>query len=236
MKRRNLLNVVVAAASAAALLIAPIARAVPVAGLYIEDPRCDAINTQSLPHELGELTTFPLNESFFSTVTKSTTYICVPDDLIVNDWEVQIRNTSGIAWNNLFFVANKGMTIGNADGNMVDTVNAPGVTTDAFRIDGTVTAGVNNNLISESGIVDEIFSPGETWTFLVTNFADPNGTSPPPLFNTPGLFAGSAPVVAAFPDTASILATPVPEPSSAGLLTLGAAAMFLRRPRSSRTT
>jgi hypothetical protein len=208
-----------------------VAHAVVVNGLFIEDPRCDILPTQSLPHELGEVSVFPIIQSFFSTVQPTTTYICVPDDLVQNDWLVEIRNTSGIAWTNLFFVDNLGMSIGNADGVVMDVTNAPGVVADAFRIDGTVTAGGNANLIFESMGVNEIFEPGESWQFLVTNFMHASGVAPPPLFNTPGLFGGSAPVIAAFPDTASILATPVPEPGTWGVAALGAASLMLRRRR-----
>jgi hypothetical protein len=123
------------------------------------------------------------------------------------------------------------MRIGNADGNMIDIVGAPGVVTDAFRIDGTVTPGINNNLLFESGAVDEIFSPGETWRFNVSNFAGPGGISPPPILNTPGKFAGSDPIVVPPINTASILAIPVPEPATTSLILLGAGALLLRRPR-----
>ena len=43
----------------------------------------------------------------------------------------------------------KGMIVTDADGNMIDTINAPGVTTDAFKIDGTVT-GVTATTITVS--------------------------------------------------------------------------------------
>lgn len=231
MKTNTLKKLALAASLTLATAVTPDVMAVPVNGLYIEDPRCDIIPTQQLPHELGEVTSFPLIQSFFSTVKSTTTFVCVPDDLVVNDWEVEIRNTSNIAWTNLFFVANLGMTVGNSDGLVMDVVNAPGVVADAFRIDAV---GANNNLIFESSVADGIFAPGESWRFLVTNFMNTNGTTPPPLFNSPGLFGGSAPVIAAFPDTASILATPVPEPTTWGVLGLGAAGLFLRRPRAAK--
>lgn len=236
MKRSNLSKMLASATLSVAATIfgASSARAMPVTGLFIEDPRCDIVPTQLLPDELGNPTApgfFPINEGIIWSAVPTNKYVCVADDLIVNDWDVRITNVSGQAWTNLFFAGNLGMTVGNADGNMVDVINAPGVTTDAFRIDGTVTGGINNNLASESINANEIFEPGEIWQFYVTNFADPNGTSPAPFFNTPGIFAGSAPVNATFPDTASILATPVPEPSKFGILGLAIGALFMRRPR-----
>ena len=132
---------------------------------------------------------FPINEGIVS-VSQANSTVCVPQDsTTLNDWIVQITNVSGIAWQNLFFCSNLGLTIGNADGLLMDVANAPGVVTDAFRIDGTVTfvPGGNNNLISEDGIQDEIFSNGETWCFNVSNFNNPNSTTFPPVFlNTPG--------------------------------------------------
>ena len=232
MSRKTYINLALLTAAGVGLA-AQNAHAVPVSGLYLEDPRCDVVPTHALTHELGEVTAFPINEAFSSLFQPTNTVICVPDDLIQNDWRVEIRNLSGIAWKDLFFVADLGMTVGNSDGSMIDTVNAPGVTSDAFRIDGTVTPGVNSNLYFESITANEIFEPGESWRFLVTNFFDPAGTSPPPTFVTPGLFAGSSPWFVGAPGSASILATPViPEPNAlAALAIIGGALLMRRRPR-----
>lgn len=229
MKRTTKTLSILSLAAVGSLMAAELSYAVPVVAVYNEDPRCDPIISQTLSHELGEQQFFPINESFIPLVTPATFTVCVPDDLIQNDWIVQITNTSGQAWQNLFFVADLGLTIGNADGNMIDVINAPGVTTDAFRIDGTVTLGANNNLLGESGAVDEIFAPGETWRFNVSNYFDPAGTAPPPQFRIPGKFAGSEPFVMPPFSTASIVATPVPEPSTLFAIVLPAAALLMRR-------
>jgi len=217
----------------AALLCGSTSRAVPVLGQYIDDARCDQIPNQVLPDELDEQNIFPINESIRSvpTLTPNFTICVAPDPIPTNDWVVDITNTSGQAWRNLFFVCDHGVTVGNADGNMIDTLNAPGVTTDAFRIDGTVTAGINSNLLAESGIPDEIFAPGETWRFAVSNYMAPNsaGGFSPPQFLTPGVFAGGSNFPNS-PGNASILASPVPEPSVVSLIALGAGALLLRRP------
>lgn len=229
--KRETKNLLTLAAAAALLLAAKVGYAVPITGVYAEDPRCDTIPNQTLTHELGEQQFFPLNESFSVQVSPATFTVCVPDDGIANDWIVAMTNTSGVAWKNLFFVADLGLTIGNADGNMIDVIGAPGVVADAFRIDGTVTLGLNNNLLSESGAVDEIFQPGETWRFNVSNYFDPAGTAPQPIFRNPGKFAGSEPFITPPFSTASILATPVPEPSALFALALPAAALLMRRRR-----
>jgi len=239
MKRNNTRNRLFTATTLAAASmisisqLAQTARAVPVLGIYHEDPRCDTLPNQTLTHELGEQQFFPINEAFAVNVNPATFTVCVPDDGIPNDWIVSITNVSGTAWKNLFFVADLGIKVGNADGSMEDAIGAPNVLSDAFRIDGTVTVGLNNNLLGESGPVDEIFQPGETWRFNVSNFAGPAGTAPfPPIFRTPGQFAGSSPFVIPPISTASILAIPaVPEPTVIGLIGCVTGALLLRRPR-----
>jgi len=230
MNRENVSKLIASVALGAALNFAvPNAGAVPVTGVYTDDARLDNIPNQTLTHELGEQQFFPPNEAFSVFVSPSVNYI-VPDDGFLNDWNVQINNISGIAWTDLFFVADLGLTIGNADGVVIDVVNAPGVVVDAFKIDGTVTAGVNNSLQNESSTVDEIFSPGESWRFTVTNYHDPNfGTIPPVLFRAPGIFAGSEPYVVPAISTANILANPVPEPTSVALIVLAAVVLTRRR-------
>jgi hypothetical protein len=236
MKTTNLRNRLSTLALATAALFGAInsAHAVPVAGQYLEDARCDPIPNQGLRHELGQQGPFPINEGLEINFQASTFTVCVPNDGLANDWNVQIRNVSGQAWKDLFFVVDAGTTFGNADGSIRDAVGAPNVFTDAMRIDGTVTLGVNNNLLFESGPVDEILQPGEIWRFNVSNFnnATAAGGFQPPIFITPGIFAGSSPF-GSTNGNASILANPVPEPATVSVL-LGAAALLLRRPTRSR--
>src|SRR3954466_4888206 len=96
-------------AAAAVGLCAAAARAVPVVGLYQDDARCDPIPNQGLTHEIGNAAIFPPNEAIIFQSTPVQQYICVQDDLIQNDWVVQMQNLSGVAWKNVFFVANHGL-------------------------------------------------------------------------------------------------------------------------------
>ena len=224
--KRTTKNLITLAATTALLTAAKLTHAVPILGVYNEDPRCDAIPSQTLTHELGEVQFFPLNEAITVNISAAPFTVCVPDDGIANDWIIDMQNVSGIAWTDLFFVADLGLTIGNADGNVIDPVNAPGVAVDAFRIDSL---GINANLLGESQIADNIFAPGENWRFTVSNYFDPAGTAPAPRFRIPGFFGGSEPFPNAAGSTASILANPVPEPSAVVALALPAMALLMRR-------
>lgn len=215
-----------------ALLTSLCASAVPINGVYLDDARCDAIPNQALKHEIGDAAVFPINEGIIYTVSPAAFTVCVPNDGAPNDWIVNMTNVSGVAWRDLFFVTDLGVTVGNADGSVFDVAGAPGAITDAFRIDGTVTLGLNNNLLGESGAADEIFSPGETWRFNVSNFSPINTAGfMPPIFITPGIFSGSS-LFPSTPGNASILANPVvPEPATMSLLMVATAGLLLRRPR-----
>ena len=206
-------------------LLAPLASAVPMPGNFVDDQRCDPVSNRSLTHELGNVTVFPTNEAFLVSVQPTNQTICVPNDGIANDWIVRIVNVSGIAWQDLFFVCDGGVTVGNADGVMFNPAIATTPPTDAFRIDGTVTVtGMNDNLIGESMTNNEIFQPGEIWQFMVSNFMSPGFA--PPTFNTIGFgFATPAPSTS----HASILANPIPEPASLGLIGVVGIALGTRR-------
>jgi len=231
-QRTTLRNRILAAAAGAAMAImgfSQSASAVPVQGGYQEDPRCDTLPNQTLAHELGKVGFFPQNEAIDYQVAPATFTVCVPDDGLPNDWIVQMVNLSGQSWTNLFFVADLGMKIGNADGTVQDIANAPGMFSDAFKIDAV---GLNANLLNESINPNGIFEPGETWRFNVSNFSGPNGLNPPPIIQTPGKFAGSDPITIPPSNTASILATPVPEPTTVGAIAfMGVALLMRRRPR-----
>jgi len=225
--KRTTKSLLTLAATTALLAAAKITHAVPVTGVYLEDARCDNIPNQTLTHELGNAAIFPINEGIVYQVAPATFTVCVPDDGFANDWIVTMTNVSGVDWQDVFFVGDLGMRIGNSDGNMIDVVGAPGVVTDAFRIDSL---GLNNNLLAESITPNNIFQNGETWTFNVSNFFGPGPIFPPPIMNTPGVFAGSDSIFPLPPtNTASILANPVPEPSAIFALALPAAALLMRR-------
>ena len=193
----------------------------------MDDPRCDAIPEQTLNSEIGDSAMFPAVDAISYHDHRYNVAVGVPDDGIANDWTVHMTNVSGRAWRDVFFVADFGATIGNADGQVEDFVNAEGLFGDAFHIDAT---GVNANLLSESMHADGIFEPGEEWEFAVTNFGT-GANSLPPTIVTPGIFAGSSPL-GTTPGNASILAVPaVPEPATVGCVALFAMSLLMRRRR-----
>jgi hypothetical protein len=216
----------------ALLVLAPLAIANPVTTRYVDGPGCDSHPLQFHHEELGPDGAypgpFPAAEQILVSVTDGPP-VCVGDDGFVNDWKVSITNLTGLAWENLFFVANEALVVGNADGTVEDLA-APGIFGDAFRIDAL---GVNPNLVLESLAPDGIFAPGETWEFLVTNFTD---TTPGAKVKYPLPKIASLGVAGASPgkSNASIIAVQVsaPEPAMSLLLGLALAGMgLLTRPR-----
>ncbi|MCC6680980.1 MAG: PEP-CTERM sorting domain-containing protein [Phycisphaeraceae bacterium] len=219
-----------AAIFAFAVSVAGPSLAVPIQGQYQDDPLgCDTHGPQFLSHELGDAAVFPNNEAFLSTFVNTSNpayFTCDPDDGAPNDFIVRITNISGIDYRNLYFVVDAGVDVGNHDGHIQD-LTAPGFHK-AYRIDGTVTPGLNNPLLSESINANEIFEAGETWDFVVINLVSPANLPPFPFFGSVGKFSVSSSVTVDSNSNASILADPVPEPATLGLLGLSALLLLKR--------
>jgi hypothetical protein len=228
MKRNALYNLI---ASLPVLVATSFAVAEPISGSYADDTRGDVVPGQSLTRELGDAAHFSPADAFVyhDHRLNAGVTVGVSDDGIANDWTVHLTNVSAQAWTNLFFVADLGASIGNADGTVEDAGGAPGVFTDAFRVDAT---GSNVNLFHESIAPDGILQPGEEWEFGVMNF-NTGAVSMPPVFITPGQFAGSSqigPTGGINSGNASIIAIAVvPEPTTLCVLGLAGLAMLMRR-------
>jgi hypothetical protein len=179
-------------------------------------------------HELGTAPTFDSypDEKIFAdssfddiTVCFDTSPTNIPDDPLVPNAIVRIINLTGIAWQELWYVADEETYHSNYDGWATDNAISLGT---AFRIDRLANdpGGVHHPLISETLTPDGIFEVGEGWEFVIQDYT-----------NTLG-FAASALGSIGLPSvdlvgisdlsSGSIIAVPVPEPVTIGLLSLGA--------------
>jgi len=211
-----------AALIGAALSMALAASANPIAVTSTDTPGvCDALVIPTTLEELGNAPPFPVGEQIGSSAVTTTLTACTTgtaDGLGVNAL-VSITNLNAIAFSEVWYVADVTTTITNFDGTVIA---GAGPAVPAFRIDYV---GANQPLLpgSDAG-ADGIFSPGETWTFIVQDFVNSLGVSPA-LFGTEGLPS------AGLGSSGSIIAVPVPEPTSAALLGLGLLGLSLAKRR-----
>jgi hypothetical protein len=202
--------------------------AVPTQVIYTDGPQ-DPLFVPLDVHELGTGADFPQNELIFATDTLTNETVCfdpaTPDDLAVPNTLVSMRNLTGIYWAEVWYVADWDETThSNYDG-WVDGMTGllPGT---AFRIDDKLNnPGIHNPLVFESLTPDGIFEPGETWDFVIQDYSNALG-KPASLLGSIGV--PSAPF-ATDPSSGSIIAVPVPEPTTIALLGLGG--LLLRRKR-----
>jgi PEP-CTERM motif-containing protein len=199
-----------AALVGAALLIAAPAIANPVFVVSADTPLCDVLAIPGSPTVLEELGDpaggFPVGERIGVAAVATTYTPCgsVPDNAVIPNALVSITNLNATAFSAVWYVADYDTTLANEDGKVLGAVSA-------FRIDAV---GVNTPLISESGVADGIFSPGETWDFVIQDYFNTFSISPAAI-NSVGLPS------AGLGSSGSIVALPVPEPTTAALLGLG---------------
>ena len=196
------------------------AQAVPTQVTYVSQPNCDPLIVPDNVHELGiapTYTSFPTELiSAVSTFTQDSA--CPLNDISgVPNRVVLMTNLTGIAWSELWYVADSdtgapATTISNFDG-LVDAAGGtfPG---QAFRIDAV---GVNKPLVFESIASNGIFDLGETWHFIIDDYSNVAGLLPE-LFDSVGVASLS---VGGPPSSGSIIAVAVPEPGSLVLLGIG---------------
>ena len=226
-----------AVAGLLSFVLAGPAQAVPVT--YSDDGPgvCDAV-VPTADHELGPSPLFPIDERIDIVVTVAGPgVVCTtnPGSGLVNT-RVFMTNTSLNDWEDVWFVAD-------------DVFTSPGTLTNwdreinmakAFRIDDV---GVNTPLVGgDDG--DLVFEIGETWEFLIQEWANSSttslcGTSPSPGFLTlgsPSDVGGAS--CSEFISDASIIArihTTAPEPVTVALLGLGIVGLGFGRRRIARS-
>jgi hypothetical protein len=196
-------------------LAASTALAVQTTVTHVEVPACcDFLSVPTQVDELGALI-FPPNETIKASDIFTPIIACPsqPNNQVASV-QVSITNLTGRSFAHLWYVADPETTITNLDG----LVNGE----EAFHIDST---GLNQNLMFESINANGVFEPGEQWDFVIDGY-----------FNIFGLPAsqmqsiGVGPFSAGDSDsTGSIIAAPVPEPSTCLLALSSLASLLIRR-------
>lgn len=193
--------------------------AVPTVVNSFETPNCDVLPSLSFVDELGNPPIFPLNELISSTSGQTSFSACPPSDSpSIPNRLVRIQNLSGIAWQELYYVADPaaggvpGTTISNEDG----IVNGG----QAFRIDRL---GMNMPLVSENMLADGIFQPGEVWRFVIDDYVSGAG-----LLAHSFTSIGVGNLSPGGPSSGSIIAV-IPEPAAIALLAPGLFLLTRRR-------
>ncbi|GAB4108066.1 MAG: hypothetical protein Kow00105_13950 [Phycisphaeraceae bacterium] len=167
--------------------------------------------------ELGTTAVFPADERIAATFTITQTDACSSSSSpLIPNVLVRITNLTNLSFTDLHYVSDPGTGFTNFDG----VING----FEAVRIDNV---GVNRPLVGEFGGVQPlVFEPGETWQFILDDWGNATGFGAADL----GSIGVPSSIPGGDPSTGSIVAIPVPEPASIGLLTLGAVACLRRRP------
>ena len=208
----------------ALVLSAGIAAANPVDGNYTDGPRCDNHGNLRAIEELGTGPLFPDDELIEATWTITQESACAgSDNPDMANALVSMRNLSQRYWDNLFYVADPETSFTNIDGSAMSFA-APGVRTEAFRIDFV---GANRPLVFESKTPDGIFEPGEIWQFIIQDYTNAFGMTPDMMGSLD--FAGASGGDSF--SSGSIVQFVVPAPGSLALLGLGSLAGIRRRTR-----
>lgn len=210
------------ALSSSALLVAFGAAADPIDGVYNDIPGCDDHGTQRAVEEFGDPSVFQPSQWIDHVATFTDLSACaatdspnVPNALVV------MTNLTDRLLDNLWYVGDPETRFSNVDG-VGEGAGSPGVTGLAFRIDAL---GMNRNLVFESLTPDGIFEPGETWQFIVQDFASPIGLGPDSFFSI-GMAGDSTAIIQ---NSAASIVRMVPTPASASLMALGGLAALRRR-------
>lgn len=150
--------------------------AVPLFVDSVDDPNCDPLLVPELVDEIGlPVGGFPPGELLASADVGFEGPVCFPSDVGLPDPIVSITNLNAVAFTEVWYVADPETSITNYDG-LVAAFGGPYLL--AFRID---TVGINTPLLFESFAPDGVWSPGETWDFVIQDYANAFGLLPSAL-------------------------------------------------------
>jgi hypothetical protein len=221
------------AVASASVAFSTSAFAVPTQVLHENLQHCDPLFVPQSVDELGTVpgfTPFP-DERIDAIATFTNDVACPGDDPNIPNVLVVITNLTGRRFSDLWYVGDFGPLPGGPVGPQTTLSNFDGVVSDiapifnpglAFKID---TFGINRPLVFESIAFDGIFAAGETWHFIIDDYAN--------VFGLPPFAMGSVGVAGAsgfsLDSSGSIIAIEVPEPASAAILVLGSGLLLSRR-------
>ncbi len=199
--------------------VVPSVMAVPLDVYSLDGPQ-DPLMVDGPVHELGNQATFPDDEwidSAFIMWTEEIACFDGGDEPGLSNALVSITNRTNRAWSDLHYVADPETIITNFDGWIGNPVLLDAE--EAFKIDNL---GINRPLVSESIAANLIFEPGETWEFIIQDYANALG-GPANAFDSVNIASLSSGWP---PSTGSIV---TPEPATLALLALGSIALLRRR-------
>jgi len=160
------------------LTISGTTQAIPTEVTYVDGPQDPLVIPEYGLHELGNQPPFPNDEwidSFWEPTEERSCFQEGNEDLPIPNALVSITNMTGVQWFEVWYVGDPETSLTNDDG----LVNG-GL---AFKIDNV---GLNRPLVWESLKPDLVFEPGETWGFIIQDYANALQL-PPSAFGTIGV-------------------------------------------------
>ena len=185
----------------------------PTKVVHVDTPQCDPLFIPDNVDEIGDYLEFPADEALWHNYpSNSPLPACPASDISgVADPLVEIRNMTGKAWTEVWYVADDETTLTNFDG-AAHQAGYPHLQ-ESFRIDAV---GLNQPLVSESFSNNGIWDIGETWVFILQDYTNLLNL-PPDAITSIGVGSASvSPASGVIDSSGSIIA--VPEPASAVLL------------------